>query len=164
MLRLTVSRPVYLCVKPPSRAQDYIFASQTVAGLLMWGALSDERTGLSFTIAAGLMTIFYCLRVETLPTWRARSPYLYPPGTGWPSYISRHWVLFSSPPTTRRATVGAFEPACTQRLKLRVTLRLLDYRQSVRLGAKPLRITTRDFFRLNSCGHNPYMISSLTRR
>jgi hypothetical protein len=27
---------------------------QTVAGLLMWYALSDERTGLSFTIAAGL--------------------------------------------------------------------------------------------------------------
>jgi hypothetical protein len=25
----------------------------TVAGLLMWGALSDERTGLSFTIATG---------------------------------------------------------------------------------------------------------------
>jgi hypothetical protein len=25
---------------------------QTVAGMLMWGALSDERTGLSFTIAA----------------------------------------------------------------------------------------------------------------
>jgi hypothetical protein len=25
---------------------------QTVAGLLMWGTLSDERTGLSFTIAA----------------------------------------------------------------------------------------------------------------
>jgi hypothetical protein len=26
---------------------------QTVVGLLMWGALSDERTGLPFTIAAG---------------------------------------------------------------------------------------------------------------
>jgi hypothetical protein len=26
---------------------------QTVSGLLMWGALSDERTGLSFTIAPG---------------------------------------------------------------------------------------------------------------
>jgi hypothetical protein len=26
---------------------------QTVAGLLMWGALSDERTGLSLTTAAG---------------------------------------------------------------------------------------------------------------
>jgi hypothetical protein len=26
---------------------------QTIVGLLMWGALTDERTGLSFTIAAG---------------------------------------------------------------------------------------------------------------
>jgi hypothetical protein len=26
----------------------------TVAGLLIWGALSEEKTGLSFTIAAGL--------------------------------------------------------------------------------------------------------------
>jgi hypothetical protein len=30
-----------------------LYCCQTVAGLLMWGALSDERTGLSFTIAAG---------------------------------------------------------------------------------------------------------------
>jgi hypothetical protein len=53
---------------------------------------------------AGLVTIFYCLRLETPPTWRARSPYLYPPGTGWSSYTPRHWVPFSSPPTTRRTT------------------------------------------------------------
>jgi hypothetical protein len=26
------------------------------------------------------------------PTWRARSPYLYPPGTGWPCYTPGHWV------------------------------------------------------------------------
>jgi hypothetical protein len=32
------------------------------------------------------MTIFHCLRFKTPPTWRARSPYLYPQGTGWPSY------------------------------------------------------------------------------
>jgi hypothetical protein len=52
---------------------------QTVAGLLMWGVLSDERTGLSFTVAPGpcqrrhfrgqtpmwLVTIIYCLRFET---------------------------------------------------------------------------------------------------
>jgi hypothetical protein len=43
---------------------------QTVVGLFMWDALSDERTGLSFTIAAGpspvgLAIIFYCLRFET---------------------------------------------------------------------------------------------------
>jgi hypothetical protein len=29
-----------------------IYYCQTVAGLLRWGALSDERTGLSFTIVA----------------------------------------------------------------------------------------------------------------
>jgi hypothetical protein len=33
----------------PSGAQDHI----SVAGLLMWGALSDEGTSLSFAIAAG---------------------------------------------------------------------------------------------------------------
>jgi hypothetical protein len=26
------------------------------------------------------------------PTWRTRSPYLWPPETGWPSCTSRHWV------------------------------------------------------------------------
>jgi hypothetical protein len=31
---------------------DFYFC-QTVVGLLMWGTLSNERTGLSFTIAAG---------------------------------------------------------------------------------------------------------------
>jgi hypothetical protein len=30
-----------------------IYYRRTVAGLLMWGARSEERTGLSFTIAAG---------------------------------------------------------------------------------------------------------------
>jgi hypothetical protein len=63
---------------------------------------------------AGLMTTFYCLRYETPPTWRATSPYLYPPGTEWPSYTPRHWFPSSSPPTTRRATVEVFDPASTR--------------------------------------------------
>jgi hypothetical protein len=33
--------------------RPHFYYCQTVAGLLMWGALSDERAGLSFTIAAG---------------------------------------------------------------------------------------------------------------
>jgi hypothetical protein len=41
------------------------------------------------------MTTFYCLRFETPLTCRARSPYLYLPGKGWPGYTSRHWVPFS---------------------------------------------------------------------
>jgi hypothetical protein len=37
------------------------------------------------------------LSFETTPTWKAKSPYLCHPGSGWPSYTSRHWVPFSSP-------------------------------------------------------------------
>jgi hypothetical protein len=59
------------------------------------------------------MTIFYCLRFETPQPWKARSPYLCHPGTGWPSYTPRHWVPFSSPPTTSRARVEELEPTST---------------------------------------------------
>jgi hypothetical protein len=60
------------------------------------------------------MTTFYCLRFETLPTCRARSPYLYPPGTGWLGYAPRHWVPFPSPLTMRRVTVEVFDPTFTR--------------------------------------------------
>jgi hypothetical protein len=53
-------------------------------------------------------------QIRAPPYWRARSPYLYPPGTGWPSYTPRHWVPFLSPPTTRRAAVEVFEPVSTR--------------------------------------------------
>jgi hypothetical protein len=33
------------------------------------------------------------LGIKSPPTWRARSPYLFPPGTGWPSYTPGHWVF-----------------------------------------------------------------------
>jgi hypothetical protein len=69
------------------------------------------------------MTTFYCLRFETPPTWRARFPYLYPPGTGWPSDTPRHWVPFSSPRTTRRATVEVFDPASTREASFKVLVR-----------------------------------------
>jgi hypothetical protein len=65
----------------------------------------------------GLMTIFYCLRFEAPPDWRVRSPYSYPPGTGWASYTPRHWVLFSSPPATRRAAGGIREEKREKRRK-----------------------------------------------
>jgi hypothetical protein len=50
------------------------------------------------------------------------------------------------------------------RIRVRVTLRLAVYGQSVRLGDNPLRLTTSNFiFQLNTCGHSPYVTSSLTR-
>jgi hypothetical protein len=49
MLQPTVSRPVSW-----NTAYDQIFYySQTVVGLFMWSALSDEGTGLSITVPAG---------------------------------------------------------------------------------------------------------------
>jgi hypothetical protein len=78
------------------------------------------------------MTIFNCLRFETPLTWRARSPYLYLPGTGWPGYTPRNWILFSSPPTTRRATAVVFHPAST-----RVCLRSSSHRVGVNSQKTP---------------------------
>jgi hypothetical protein len=50
----------------------------------------------------------FTVSFETPPTCKARSPYLHHPGTGWPSYTPGHCVPFSSPLTTRRATVEVF--------------------------------------------------------
>jgi hypothetical protein len=65
------------------------------------------------------MTIFYCLRFETPPTWKARLPYLYPPGTGWPSYTT---------PTTRRATLEVFEPTSSRAPALHSLILLITSR------------------------------------
>jgi hypothetical protein len=102
---------------------------QTIAGLLIWGTLSDEGTGLSFTIAADCHQCSYSWVLvlqdsepfllsqiqdfQNPPPCRARSPYLYPPGTGWPSYTPRHWVSFLSPHTTCRAVMEVWEPTST---------------------------------------------------
>jgi hypothetical protein len=51
---------------------------------------------------------YFTVSSDTPQTWRSRFPYLYPPGTGWPSYTPRHWVPFTSSLRTRRATVKVF--------------------------------------------------------
>jgi hypothetical protein len=38
--------------------------------------------------------LYFTVSFETPPTWRASFSYLYPPGTGWPSYTPGHWVPF----------------------------------------------------------------------
>jgi hypothetical protein len=48
--------------------------------------------------------------------------------------------------------------------RVRVTLRLAVYRQSVRLGDKPLETHDSNFiFQQNTCDYSPYVTSSLTR-
>jgi hypothetical protein len=49
-------------------------------------------------------------------------------------------------------------------IRVRVTLRLAAYRQSVLLGTEPLETHGQNFFpQINTCGHSPYITSSLTR-
>jgi hypothetical protein len=57
-----------------------------------WSSSAQSFSGQS---PAGPVTTFYCLKFETFPSWRARSPYVYPQGTGWPGYTPRHWVPVS---------------------------------------------------------------------
>jgi hypothetical protein len=65
-----------------------LYYCQTVEGLLMWGTLSDERTGLSFTIAASPRQRRHS-RVRV--PWDSR-PYF---------TVSDSRLPFSSPPTRR---------------------------------------------------------------
>jgi hypothetical protein len=73
---------------------------QTVAGLLMWVSLSDERTGLLPMLLAFANIVI--LRSESRGT---REHIL---------LFSDSRLPFSSPPTTRRATVEVFDPASTR--------------------------------------------------
>jgi hypothetical protein len=70
--------------------------------------------------------------------------------------------------TTLRPFLSSEYPATELRQfplsKVKVTLRLAVYRQSVRLGDKPLEThDQRLFLQLSSCGNSPYVTSSLTR-
>jgi hypothetical protein len=73
----------------------------TITGLLIWGTLSDERTGLSFTVATG-------------PRQRSNSRVRVPCDSQPYSTVSDLRLPFSSPPTTRRVTVEVFDPASTR--------------------------------------------------
>jgi hypothetical protein len=92
---------------------------QIAADLLMWDSLSEEKTDLSFTTAAGPRQSSH-IRVHTLLSQIGDTPNL---EGQVPLFISsRNWVAqlyfqalgsFSSPPTTRRATVEVLEPGST---------------------------------------------------
>jgi hypothetical protein len=144
----------------------------------MSGALSHEKMGLSFTIAAGLRQRKYSrVRVPwdswpqiTVSDSRLSQPggpgprtYIpqeqggpvVSPGTGFPFHrllrlAALRWRYSNRPP---------------HKVKVRVTLRLAVYRKSVCLGVKPHETHDQRYFpELNPCAISPYVTSSLTRR
>jgi hypothetical protein len=101
MLWPTVSRPVSLGIKHPFGAYDQIFITcVTVTVLILWGALSDERTGPSFIYAGPCQSNLSLVRVP----WDSQPCFT----------VSELRLPFSSPPTTRRVTVEVFDPASTR--------------------------------------------------
>jgi hypothetical protein len=103
MLRPRISEPVCLRVRHPSGTHDQICIACRhlriccrVAPSLTRGWVSNLHLMLGLATAfihsfsgpssGGLITIFCCLKFEIPSTWKPRSLYLYPPGTGWPSY------------------------------------------------------------------------------
>jgi hypothetical protein len=111
-----------------SKPWSDIYYCLTVTVLLLWGALSDERTGLSFVYAAGP-------RQRSLS--RVRVPWISRPYFT----VSVFRLPFSLPPLTRSVTVEIFVPASTRvllivKVKVKVTLRL-TVGPSVRLGVEP---------------------------
>jgi hypothetical protein len=127
-LRSTVSRPVFSWNKAViwSLRRDF-YCCQTVAGMLIWGALSDERMGLSFITAAGPRQHSHS---------RARVP-----------WDSRPY--FTAPDSRHPFSLLRIAGLWWKSLNVRVTLRLAVYRQSVRLDAEPLETRGQNVFSLN---------------
>jgi hypothetical protein len=111
-LRLTVSQSVSLGVEPHLGLMTRYLLLFDSYGLVLRGALSDERTGLSFVYAAGPRQ--RSLSRVRVP-WDSRPHFI----------VSDLRLPFSSPPTTR-----------TSQSQVKVTLRL-TVSQSVCLGVEP---------------------------
>jgi hypothetical protein len=117
--RFTTNR--FVLAPIPLRITARIFFSiEHLRSKSLYNILSDEKWTCRLQLLLALASAFI-LRSESRRTHdhillfqirdshklEPRSPYLYPPGTGWPSYTPRHWVPSPSPFTTRRATVEA---------------------------------------------------------
>jgi hypothetical protein len=112
----------------PSGAQDQIFFTFRQLRVCCCGAPSLTRGRICYVQLVLVLASAVILRSEsrgthnhvlllrfgTCPTWRARFSCLHTPGIGWPSYTLRYWVPFSSPPTTRTATMEVSELVSTR--------------------------------------------------
>jgi hypothetical protein len=96
-------------------------------------------------------------QIRDSPNLEARSPHLYPPGTGWPSYTPRNLVPFPSPFTTRRATVEVIRTLLhtldsQSAMSWRVNSRQTEYKtQHNRLLKKWIYVCSTEVNRFTKC-------------
>jgi hypothetical protein len=129
-LRRTVSQSVSLGIEPYLRLMTRYLLPLDSYTVFLWGALSDERTGLYFVFAAGPLQ---------RSLFRDRVPW-----HSWSYFTVIDLRLpFSSPPTTRRVTVET--RVSRFKVQVKVTLRLAVYRQSDCLSVKPLETHDQNF-------------------
>jgi hypothetical protein len=118
-LQPTDSRPVCLDVRHTSGAHDQIFITvRQLGGFLIWHTLSDESTVLWSTIVAGPHQSshsrsenswpYFTVSSETPPT-RGPGPHIYIPRSKVAQLHPRHPVPFTSPLTSDRDVVDAFD-------------------------------------------------------
>jgi hypothetical protein len=132
-----------------------------VSVLFLWSALSDERTGLQFTVQSkwfeSRRTRNHTLLLsETPPGWRARLPYLCPPGTGSPvippgtgfplrrllRLVGLKWRYSNPPPTWRARSPYVYPPGTgwsNAKSRFKIILRP-TVSQSAYLGVESARI------------------------
>jgi hypothetical protein len=106
-LRLTVRQSVRNGVEPHVGLMTWYLLLFESYGPVLWGTLSDERTGLSFVYAA--VPCQCSLSRVRVPCYSR--PYF---------TVSDLRLPFSSPPTTCRVTVEVFDPASTRVLPVMV--------------------------------------------
>jgi hypothetical protein len=147
--RLLVYRQsVRLGVKPLETHDQYFFFStehlrlKSLCNITLWRedasvmyncCWPSPAQSFSGPSPAGLMTIFYCFRLETPPTWRARSPYIpqehgapvIPSGTGFLLRLAGLRWRYSNPPPSVR--IASFNDTPRVSAKQKITCIVLNF-------------------------------------
>jgi hypothetical protein len=129
------------------------FLLLSVAGLFIWGAVSDERTSLSSSVAAGLHQRIILGSEDSWAYFTISDSRLYQPGRpGLRIYTTRHWGPFPKRAKTRGSTRISSHPSGQQRQKSKSCYDWRSVSQSVCLGVKfTLELVTRYYFLSESC-------------